>query len=179
MCEPTTILAASMAISAASATLQYQQQRKQAAAQEKAVQYGNALETAALHRQYEEQGAVAQEQMGERAVQHLQDLGRLRAIAADMGNAGNTQDRVMSAEANAYGKDIVTITTNARRASEQSHAQGMSAQAEADTMLSNIKRPSALGLGLQIAGTAAQAYGAYSSQQAALEAAKKPPTVKP
>lgn len=158
MCEPTTIMMTMAAISAASTAAQYEQQRKQAAAQEKAVRYGNELETASLNRMYEEQGAVAQEQMGERAQQHLQDLGRLRATAADMGNFGNSLGRISTEQDGAYARDIVAIQTNSRRTAEQTHAQGMSAQAEANTMLSNIKRPSALGTGLQIAGTAAQAY---------------------
>jgi hypothetical protein len=162
MCEPTTIMLASLAISAAMTAAQHEQARKQASAQEKAVKYGNALETAALSRQYDEQNSVAQENMGDRAVQNLADLGRLHALSAETGANGNTADRITDNQDNLAGKDLVTIQQNTRRQQEQSHAQGLSQQAQAGNMLSNIRRPSALGTGLQIGAAAASAYGTYT-----------------
>ena len=160
MCDPVTIAVTAAGISAATAGLQYVEQKKQAGQQQKAVEYGLALEQAALGRQYDEQNAVAQEQMGERARQHLQDLGRLNSLAAETGAAGSSTERIITDEANGFGRDITTLQQNARRAGEQSHAQGLSGQAEANTMMANIRRPSALGTGLQIAAAGAQAYGA-------------------
>ena len=161
MCEPTTIMMTTLAISAAASAAQYQQQQQQAKKQGEAIKHGNELETASLARQYDEQNAVAQEQLADRARQHLQDLGRLNAVSSETGAAGNSTNRILDNEAQGAAQDIVTIQSNARRTNEQSHSQGMGAKAQADAMFANLRYPSALGAGLQIGASAVSAYNQY------------------
>lgn len=165
-------MVASLAMTAAATALQYQQQQQQAKKQGEAVKHGNELETASLARQYDEQNSVAQEQLGDRARQHLQDLGRLNAVSAETGATGATTDRILDTSRTSAAQDMVTIQSNARRSNEQSHSQGMGAQAQADAMFANIRHPSALGAGLQIGAAATSAYSQYDAASKARTAAK-------
>lgn len=79
------LLAASLAISAASSMVQYQQGKDSAAAQTKAIEDGYAKEQAATLRQYEENNAASQEEQGQRYKEHLIEEGRLKAIGAESG----------------------------------------------------------------------------------------------
>jgi hypothetical protein len=162
MCLPVAFAAyaayAAMAVSAAAAVVQAQDQKKTANAQTKMIEDGYTRDQFATQRQYTEQQAVSQEDLGQRQREHLIEEGRLQAIGAESGVTGNTNDRIMQEEKNNTDKDISTIEANRVRSNESVHTQATGKQSAANVQLAGIRRPSALGTGLQIAGSMASTY---------------------
>jgi hypothetical protein len=162
MCEPTTLMVGMMAISAASTAIQYMDQKQAAEGQEAIIQDGYAQEQQQTLRQYQENTSVAQENTSDRHKEQLVEEGRLKAIGAESGLQGVSNDRQVADANNQGDKDIATIFANLQRSNEQVHSGGMSKQSSANIQMAGVKRPSGLGAGLQIAGAAVNAYSAYS-----------------
>jgi hypothetical protein len=152
---------AAMAISAASAVVGYEDQKQSAAAQTTMIEDGYAQEQQQTLRQYQEQSAVAIQDTSERHRETLIEEGRLKAIGAESGLAGVTNDRIVAESKNQGSKDIATILSNLQRQTEQTHSQAGSKQAAANVQLASVRKPSSLGLGLQLGATAVSAYSQY------------------
>lgn len=161
MCGPAAFTAASFAISAVSTVMQYQEAKTAAAAQEQMIQDGLAKDRAATQRQYQEIQEVAQDDSAQRHKEYLIDQARIKAIGAESGLSGATQGRIENEVENDANTDLATIEANRQRRAESAHTQGLTKSTQAGIQLSGIRRPSAMGAGLQIVGTGAKAYGAY------------------
>lgn len=87
---------------------------------------------------------------------------RLRAASAEGGVGGNSIDRIMGENEFNLGQDLSMMTENARNVNRQSSMEGMAMQAQAQSRLNQIERPSLLNTGLQIAGIGVSAGQQYS-----------------
>lgn len=154
MCEPTTLMAASLAISAAGAGLSYVEGNRAAKQQQEAILKSAELQNIQTAQVYDQQNQAAMEESSQRHVQWLQELGRLRTIGAESGLTGATENRLENEAATAADRDISTIEANRLKGSQQTASTGVAQQRQADADLKSIKRPSLLGTGLQIAGAA-------------------------
>lgn len=167
MCLPAAALAiASFAIQAASTMAQVQDQKESAARQEQMIQDGLAKDRAATARQYEEINRVAQDENAQRHKEYLIDSARLKAIGAESGLQGATQDRIEQDAENNADTDLATIEANRRAQAEQAHSQGLARATQGNAQLAGIKKPSALGAGLQIVGAGFSSYSAYDKPSA-------------
>jgi hypothetical protein len=179
MCLPAAYAAyaayAAMAVSAAAAVVQAQDQKKTANAQTKMIEDGYTRDQFATQRQYAEQQAVSQEDLGQRQREHLIEEGRLKAIGAESGLQGVTNERIVQEEANNTDKDLATIEANRVRANESAHTQATAKQSAANVQLAGIKRPSALGTGLQIAGALGSTYAAAQAPTTKTPTTKEKP----
>lgn len=166
MCLPAAYAAyamyAAMAVSTAQAVIQHQDQKASADAQEKMIRDGYALEQQQALRQYSEQQQVAQEDLGKRYSEGLVEEARLKAIGAESGLQGVTNDRIVDEANNATDRDLSMIEANRVRANEQIHSQIGAKQNQANVQAAGIRRPSAAGTGLQIAGNAFRIYSDYN-----------------
>ena len=159
---PTALQIASFAVSAVSAISQYQDGKNAAAAQQQMIEDGLAKDRAATARQYEEINRVSQDDSAHRHTEFLIDSARLKAIGAESGLAGATQDRVEQEAENTANTDLATIESNRQRQAEQAHSQGLAKATQASIQLSGIRRPSAMGAGLQIVGAGIKSYSDYA-----------------
>jgi len=152
-----------MVVSAATAIIAHEQQQKSADAQEKIIKDGYDRERNATMRQYQDQHQVAMEDQSElfRSSKHLEN--RLIAIGAESGLMGVSNDRLVAEAEQQSDRDAANIEANLTRGTAQANTLGLARQTQANTQLSGIRRPSALGTGLQIASGAVQSYGKYSS----------------
>ncbi len=174
MCDVTYAAYAAFALSAASAVVEYQESSAAAKAQTKMIEDGLAKDRAATQRQYQEIQEVSQDDSAQRHKEYLIEAARLKAISGESGLAGATQDRIdMEAENNA-ATDLATIEANRRRQSEQAHTQGLSRSTQAGAQLAGIRRPSALGTGLQIMGAGVRTYAAYDAKSGQPTTREKP-----
>lgn len=158
MCEPLTI--AAMTLSALAAVTAHEEQKQSAEAQEKMIKDGYALEQQQALRQYQEQQQVSQEDLGKRYTEGLVEEARLKAIGAESGLQGATNDRIVQEAGNATDKDLAMIEANRVRGNEQIRAQMGAKRNQAEVQAVGIRRPSAMGTGLQIAGSALSIYSA-------------------
>lgn len=165
MClEPASMTA--LAIQSGATLLQYQMQKTAADGQERMIQDGYAREAQQTQRQYQDQTAQAMEDTSQRHKEMLIEEGRLKAIGAESGLQGASNDRITQEALNNGATDVAMIEANRVRQAEMAHSQGVSRQSQAQVQLAGVKRPSALGVGLQIAGAGWDLY--------AKEQAKKP-----
>lgn len=174
MCD---VAVVGFAISAVSTIMQYQEQQSAADTQTKMIQDGLAKDRAATQRQYEEINKVAQDDSAQRHKEFLIDQARIKAIGAESGLSGTTQGRIEDEVANDAQTDLSTIEANRQRQAESAHTQGLAKSTQAGIQLSGIRRPTALGTGLQIVGAGASAYSAYD--QSKRKAAQKAIGVQP
>ena len=134
------------------------QQNKLADRQEQVIQRNQILENAQVSQQYDQQNREAMNQTSQRYQQYLVDMGHLRASGAESGLLGNTNEKLADTTTNQAESDMATIESNRESAVQNTNYQGQAAYQRAQGQLANIQRPSALGTGLQIAGTVANAY---------------------
>ena len=169
MCvEPATLAAATFAIQAASALSSYEDQRQQAKSQEafneeqdRLIANQLALDRAATARQYEEIREVSMDDSQQRLKDYLVESARLKVIGAESGLAGATQDRIEQESQNNAETDLATIEANRRRQTESAHSQGLARASNARYVKQPVRKPSAFGAGLQIAGAGFKAYDEY------------------
>lgn len=167
MCPPAVLAAASLAISAVSTVMQYESQKETAEQQEAMILDGQAKERAATQRQYQQIQESSMDEQAQRHTEYLIDQARIKAIGAESGLSGGTQDRIEAEAENSAATDMATIESNRKRQSEQAASQGMARTTQANVQLSGIRKPSALGAGLQIAGAAMGSYDMYEQRTAA------------
>ena len=127
------------------------------------VQTGLAKEKAATARLYRDIQRSAMDQEAQRHTEYLVEAARLRTIAGESGLAGATQDREDQVVSNNEDTDMATLETNRKSQVEQAHTTAVSRVSQANVQLAGIRKPSALGAGLQIAGAGVKEYSAYDA----------------
>lgn len=161
MCEPVTI--ATLALSAASTVAQYSGQRSAARAQESSARDALIANQTALDVQQLQQNERASQEMSVRAREALVQRGRLAAIAAE-GGAGNSMDRIAGEINLATATDLATIERNRVMQQNQSQLQKAGMAARAQSEINMIKRPSEIGLALDLMATGLKGAAAYDKR---------------
>lgn len=159
--------AAVAALQIVSTLAQASAQNKAADSQEQAIGRNYALQTAQTYQQYQQQNQQAMEQMSQRAKESWVEEGRLNAALGESGlQAGGTDQRILDEANTNAAYDISTLENNRSKAQEQVHANGLNNQAQAQSQYNSVKRPSSLGVGLQIAGSVAGAFATKAPTKA-------------
>ena len=98
--------------------------------------------------------------MAERHKQAMIDQAESRAIAGESGALGYSTDRMMSDSYMQLGQDLMSMEQNKSNQLAQIDVDNKSIRARGQSQANTAynQAPSALGTGLQIAGTVAQAY---------------------
>lgn len=165
MCGLAAAAWASLAVSALSTATQYQQGKQTAADQEAMIKAGAAKDNEQMLRQYADQQAVTMEDTSQRHREAIIEEGRLKAIGAESGLQGISNDRIVADSNNQADRDIATLQANSLRAKEQIHSGGVAKQSQASAQMAGIRRPSSFGAGLQIAGAGLDAYAKTRPQE--------------
>lgn len=130
---------------------------QQASAAQDAINADAANQAKAIEEQQAQISKNATDEMQARAQQGAIERGRLRAIQAESGLIGNTQDRIVGESYFNESTDIASIEANRKNSIEQSNRQLQGVATSTQSKLNSIKQPSYLGAGLQI-GTAVAGY---------------------
>ena|SRR6185437_13884103 len=157
MCDPITIAGMSMVVGVASAATSFVQQGQQAKANDKAIKENYAQRTEALKLQYDQTNKQAADEMSVRAREAMIEQARLRVIGGESGLSGGSNDRIENESQFNLGTDIAAIESNRQNSLRQLGEDGKSLRAGSQTQISQVKRPSLIGTGLQIAGAATDA----------------------
>lgn len=152
MCNPLAIAA----LQIGQAILGHRQQANAAKAQDQAIRQSAEMQNIQTAHQYAEQNQATMEQTSQRHTEWLRDLGRLRAVGAESGLFGSTQQRLEDEATNAASYDIATLEANRFKASQQVASGAKAQNMQANAHLKSIKRPSLIGTGLQIGGAVAE-----------------------
>lgn len=161
MCEPVTI--ATIALTVAQSAVQYDSTRRAANQQADATRANFYANDAATQVQQNQMGEQASQQMSERGRQAMIERGKLRAIQADTGVGGNSDERGFAAINYAENTDMATLTANRDNSVAQAQRNKQSGLMQANNALGAIQQPSLLGAGLQIAGGSLDAYSRYKA----------------
>jgi hypothetical protein len=137
-----------------------------ASQQNKAIEQGYAQQMQAVQQQYDQINAQSSQQMSERALEAMKERSRMRVLAGESGVAGITEDRLMNESRFNEGTDMATIEANRSNNLKQTHLDAQGMRAGQMRQLSQIRQPSLIGSGLQIAGI-------YTDQQTAAAKLKK------
>lgn len=167
MCEPISLTAlgitagelaaASLAVGVLSAGASFAQQADQASKTDKAAKENYAQQSEALKVQYEQTQKQATDDMSERAREAMIERARLRVIGGESGLSGGSNDRIENESQFNLGTDIASIESNRQNSMRQLKEEGKSLRAGSQSQINQIKRPSLIGTGLQIAGSAVDA----------------------
>ena len=163
MCEPTTLLMMSLAISAASAGMSYVQGEKNADTQTENLQRAQDQQIGQLNLQQHQADQQAGEQMSDRALEALKETGRLTTIAGESGGGGASNGRIVNEAGFNATHDIATIEANRLNGGAQRNMDAQGVRSSTQSALNSIQRPSLIGTGLQIGGAAVGAYSGYRS----------------
>jgi hypothetical protein len=161
MCEPTTLMAASLAISAASAGASYVGQQRSARVQQQSINDNVRAQDEALQAQAVERDQQASQQMSQRAREAMIERGRLVAAFGSTGVAGGSQVGAINESNFSEVTDLVTMEANRMAGARQGSRQSASAYRQAGQSIASIQRPDFATTGLQIAGGALNAAGTY------------------
>jgi hypothetical protein len=134
MCEPTTLLALSIASSAVGVA----GQRAQADAQQRSIRQQQEA-------QAEEADAAAQQQMGKRVAQGRRERARLKVAAGEARSGGNSFEAMLQNSLFQQDFDLADINTQARYTQR-------AISTTADMSMSRVEQPNLALAGLQIAG---------------------------
>lgn len=131
--------------------MNYVGQRNLAIAQQRNINAAYADSVAQTDEQIGQINADASEKQSERARQALIERARLRAAAGESGLAGVSTDRVVDEASMAGSRDKVRIEADRkdRVRSAEWELQGLTSRARSD--MAQVRYPSLLGAGLQIA----------------------------
>lgn len=158
MCDPTMgIATASLLVGVASSVAGFVQQGQQAKAQQKSVEANYAQQTETLKLQYDQAQKQSTDEMSQRAREAMIEQARLRVIGGESGLSGGSNDRIENESQFNLGTDIASIESNRRNYMKQLGEEGKSLGAGNQSQINQIKRPSLIGTGLQIAGSAVDA----------------------
>jgi 16S rRNA G1207 methylase RsmC len=134
MCEPTTLLALSIASSAVGVA----GQRAQANAQQRSIRQQQEA-------QAEEADAAAQQQMGKRVAQGRRERARLKVAAGEARSGGNSFESLLQNSLFQQDFDLADIN-------KQAHFTQRAISTSADMAMSRVEQPNLALAGLQIAG---------------------------
>ena len=160
------MMAASAAITVASAVASNQSQAAQAAAQAKAVQQNRDAEHMDAERQQQQAAEVAAGTTNAHAMQAYKDMASFDAIAGEAGG-GVTPQRGAAAMGIQQGQDLATVASNARKTQGEITYSDIASGNKATQGLASIKQPSLTELGLTIAGAGANYGNAIYKQKTA------------
>lgn len=185
----TTLLIASLAVAAASASMSFVESRQQAKAQQqmadenaRAANEQAKLQYGEIQRQQEETNEIAQQQKSDRVRQANQELGTLNVLAGERGASGSTLGALATEVGYYEGLDISRIETSRKQNIASGEASKKAAQQGAINTINIAELQSkaaaksvkfaGIGAGLQIAGSAVGSYSDYKTNQAYVNAAK-------
>lgn len=163
MCEPTTLALTALAIT--STVVSTMDTRQQAKTAEKGLKAEAANQALAIEEQQGQISKKATDEMQDRSQQAAVERGRLRAIQAESGLIGNSQDRIIGESYFNESTDIASIEANRKAEIQQSNRNLQGLAASTQSKLNSIKQPSYLGAGLQIGTQAATGYQQYKLSQ--------------
>lgn len=168
MCEASTLMLTSLALTAASGAAAYRQQSNTAKQQANAVETERALQQNDLVRQQDQQTRAASQEMNEQARQSLADAALFEVITGEYGG-GNTANRGMAVMGIQQGEQQAVIGSNARTAAGETGFRSLAVQQQASSRIASISRPSAFGSLLTIASSATPTAYQYLKYQQAHE----------
>lgn len=157
MCDPITLAGMSLAVGVASSVAGFVQQSSQVNKRDKAIKTDYAQQTEALKLQYDQTQKQATDEMSERAREAMIERARLRVIGGESGLTGGSNDRIENESQFNLGTDIASIESNRQNSMRQLGEEGKQLRAGSQTQINQVKRPSLIGTGLQIAGSAVDA----------------------
>ena len=182
MCEPATIAAISIGLSAVStgAGLYAQNQQMHAQADANQTQYENQM---TAYRANLANIEVTRNQMGEDATQKVNDnnaqarkaTATATAAAGEAGVSGTSVDALLRDLAGQAGFDNTNVETNYLRQNTALNGQRENAFNQTASNINQLKTPTApdyLGAGLRLGSSALGTYGNYQQQQAVLAGRK-------
>jgi hypothetical protein len=147
----------SLAVGVASSVAGFVQQSSQVNKRDKAIKTDYAQQTEALKLQYDQTQKQATDEMSERAREAMIERARLRVIGGESGLTGGSNDRIENESQFNLGTDIASIESNRQNSMRQLGEEGKQLRAGSQTQINQVKRPSLIGTGLQIAGSAVDA----------------------
>lgn len=157
MCEPTTIAAITLAVSAASAAASLRQGQLTAAKQENAYNRGLEQTNIQLNERMTQERAQAAAKISERARAGMLERGRLAAASDFGGDYGRANLESFFNQ----NQDIATIQANAAGQRRQSLLEQQGAAVANQGNVNTIKRPSLIDAGLQIGAAGTDFAGTY------------------
>lgn len=158
------LMIASMVLTAASTAASMDEQRKSSNRQADAIKEGLEKEQIQTRQVQEQNNEALMEAQSQRHAEYLAERGRLQVVGAESGLQGAT-DRSMDLTKTAEDYDIATLQANTLKANEQARASGTAKESQANMQMAGLRRPSALGAGLQIAAQGASMAASYYKPQ--------------
>lgn len=162
MCEPTTLMVASLALSAATAGISYDNSRKTAKDQADAIKRGDELNMMDTARQQSQQAAQGAEAMSQAARRAQAEMASLDTIAGEYGG-GVSADRSRSTLGVQQGEELATISSNARSGLNESSAGAYASRSRANSQLRSIQGPSLAMTALQIGQAGLSTWDRYEA----------------
>jgi hypothetical protein len=170
MCHPAAWAGASLAIGAAQAVSKYGAQQADAAAQLSQrynAEVARAYEVDQITaRQRQEHDASTQAQL-DNAIRANKAVATVEAQAADAGVEGNSVESIARDFYRQQGRIDSTTQQNTKMSVQQlqEEKKGAEARFRQRTNFAEVRRPSLMGLGLEIAGAGVNAYELYDRRQ--------------
>jgi hypothetical protein len=152
MCNPVVI---GLAISAVTSIASYQADKRASRKMNEALDADRDAQARAEIEQSADVAARSRDEMSERAREAMIERGKLRAISAESGLGGISQERLIQESLFNEGQDIASIASNRDSAQREIARNGRINSTQREITRAGIKRPNALQAGLQIAGDAA------------------------
>ncbi|SCX57642.1 hypothetical protein [Nitrosospira sp. Nsp1] len=166
MSTASALAAGSLAVGVAGAGASYMQQNQQAKFRDKASQANYSQQMGTYKEQQDQVNKNSIDQMSQRARENMIQAARIRAVHGESGLGGNTNDRIINENSFNFGTDVSSIESNRLAQQRQLNQEAKSIRAGAQTQISQIPRPSLIGTGLQIAGSAMDAATTYKGLKA-------------
>ena len=157
MSTATALAAGSLAVGVGGAGASYMQQQQQAKYQGKAARANYDQQMLTYQEQQSQVNKNATDQMSQRARENAIQAARIRAVSGESGLSGNTNDRILGESMFNFGTDVSSIESNRLAQQRQLNQEAKGIRAGTQTTMSQIQRPSLIGTGLQIAGSAMDA----------------------
>lgn len=154
MCDPISLSVAVLAIGVASSGFSFMQQSSEASAARKDENANSLLQLQSFKLRTEEENKRSVDEKSTRAIQAQIERGRLRVTTGESGLAGNSNDKILEESLFNEGFDIASIEANRQSKNKQALLERKGLIASSQRRLNNIKKPSLIGAGLQIAGSA-------------------------
>jgi hypothetical protein len=164
MCEPTTIMlamtAATTAVSAGSAIMEHDAQRRAANTQADMVRENYAYTDSSFQLQQHQVNQQTSQQMSERAREAMVARGSLRAM---LGGGNNVGARILGEQDYREATDMATLESNRENSVQQIQRDKAGALRGASQEMKTIRYPSMLGTGLKLVGAALDGANTYNS----------------
>lgn len=164
MCDPLSIQLAMLAISTVSTVGAHNEGVATAKAQQDSIVQSAEMNNIQTAQVYDQQNQAAMEQSSQRHQEWLRDLGRLRAVGAESGLTGSTEQRIQNEATTQAETDLATIEANRFKENLSAASTGVAQNRQANAAMKSVRKPSLIGSGLQIAGAVASGYAQYKKE---------------